>query len=1058
MYPQSIKQANLNRQNQRSRLPATTRAWLLGLLVLSLPIFNGSLLFFNSSPALAQTTQDRKAEAIRLLQQGIQQQQTSQFEAAIESYQQALGIYRAIKDRQGQGWSLGSLGSAYDSLGNYAKAIEYHQQALVIDQEIHDRQAEGADLGNLGLAYQHLGDYAKAIEYQQQQLVIAREIHDRQNEGSALDNLGIAYNFLGNYAKAIEYYQQALAIDQEIHDRNREGTALNNLGVAYKDLGNYTKAIEYAQQALMIAREIHDLKGEGMALGNLGIAYKSLGNYVEAIKYAQQELVIVQELHYRQGEGSALGNLGLAYQSLGNYAKAVEYAQQWLAIARETHNRRDEGYALGNLGLAYLSLGNYAKAIEYEQQVLMRSRVSLDRMSEGAALGNLGIAYGVLGNYAKAIEYEQQWLEIARAIHDRQGEGHALSNLGNAYDSLGKYVKSIEYYQQSLVIAREIHDRQGEGAVLGNLGNAYDSLGNYAKAIDYHQQLLAIAREIHDRQGEGAALGNLGRTYDSLGNYAKAIEYAQQSLTIRREIHDRQNEGFALNNLGAALLKSGDLSAAEKTLLEGIVVWESLRQRGVGSNDSNKVSIFESQARTYSALQQVLIAQNKPNAALEIAERGRARALVDLLVQRATEATDSKADETDKAKPPSAATAPPSIAQIQQTAKAQNATLVEYSIIYDDFKIDGKQQSKESAIYIWVISPNGQITFRSVDLKPLWQQQNLSLAELVTNSRKGIGVFDRGDRSDIEIALTPDGLHRLHEQQSRYLHQLHHLLIEPIADLLPKDPNDRVIFMPQESLFLIPFAALQDKTDQYLIQQHTISIAPAIQVLNLTHQQRQALSLTNALNALVVGNPSMPTVSIPGADAPLDLAKFQLPGAEKEAIAVAQTLNTAAFIGKQATKKAMMQQMPTARIIHLATHGLLDDFKGLGVPGAIALAPDGNGQPNDGLLTANDILGLKLTAELVVLSACNTGQGKLTGDGVIGLSRSLIAAGVPSVMVSLWSIPDAPTAGLMTEFYTNWQLKKLDKAQALRQAMLTTLKTHPNPRDWAAFTLIGEAQ
>jgi CHAT domain-containing protein len=145
--------------------------------------------------------------------------------------------------------------------------------------------------------------------------------------------------------------------------------------------------------------------------------------------------------------------------------------------------------------------------------------------------------------------------------------------------------------------------------------------------------------------------------------------------------------------------------------------------------------------------------------------------------------------------------------------------------------------------------------------------------------------------------------------------------------------------------------------------------------------------------------------------------------------------------------------MTQARIIHLATHGLLDDFTGQGVPGAIAVAPEGN---DKGLLTASEILDLKLNAELAVLSACDTGRGRITGDGVIGLSRSLIAAGVPSVIVSLWAVPDAPTASLMTEFYRNLQ-QNPDKAQALRNAKLTTRQQHPDPKDWAAFTLIGEA-
>ncbi|NES86989.1 MAG: CHAT domain-containing protein, partial [Moorea sp. SIO2B7] len=141
---------------------------------------------------------------------------------------------------------------------------------------------------------------------------------------------------------------------------------------------------------------------------------------------------------------------------------------------------------------------------------------------------------------------------------------------------------------------------------------------------------------------------------------------------------------------------------------------------------------------------------------------------------------------------------------------------------------------------------------------------------------------------------------------------------------------------------------------------------------------------------------------------------------------------------------------------HLATHGLLNDFKGQGLPGAIALAPDGTGKRNDGLLTANEIFDLKLKAELVVLSACDTGRGELTGDGVIGLSRALIQAGVPSIIVSLWAVDDASTAYLMQQVYQKWE-KTGDKAKALREAMLATKEQYRNPVYWAAFTLIGES-
>ncbi|HEY9607143.1 MAG TPA: CHAT domain-containing protein, partial [Allocoleopsis sp.] len=328
--------------------------------------------------------------------------------------------------------------------------------------------------------------------------------------------------------------------------------------------------------------------------------------------------------------------------------------------------------------------------------------------------------------------------------------------------------------------------------------------------------------------------------------------------------------------------------------------------------------------------------------------------------------------------------------------------------------------------------------FRRASLNP-----NTSLATLVTSSRESIGVRGRG--------LTADSS-EINPTQTNPLQQLYQLLIQPITDLLPKDPNQRVIFIPQKYLFFVPFGAIQAPTGKYLIEQHTILTAPAIQVLDLTHKQRQRVS---GKDNLVVGNPTMPSIPPEFGQAPQPLPS--LPGAEEEAKDIASLLNTKAITGNQATKAAILQRMSSAKIIHLATHGLLDDFKEyqqFRIPGAIALAPEGT---DDGFLTASEILNLKLSAELIVLSACDTGKGEITGDGVLGLSRALILAGVPSAIVSLWSIPDAPTAFLMTQFYRQMQ-QNPDKAQALRQAMLATLKLYPNPRNWAAFTLIGEAE
>jgi CHAT domain-containing protein len=969
---------------------------LVGLMMglVGLPPMAGSI---GIAAAEAQTTGSRQAEADRLFRQGLQQIQSSQFEAALQSWQQALVMYRELKYRTQEGAALGNLGVAYQSLENYSKAIDYQEQSLAIAREMKHREGEEKALGNLGVAYRFLGNYSKAIDYQEQSLAIAREMKHREGEEKALGNLGIAYQFLGNYSKAIDYQEQSLAIARELKIREDEGKALGNLANIYDALGDYGKVISYQAERLSIVRELKDSHEEAQILGYLGIAYYYLSDYAKAADYQQRSLAIFRELKDLRGEGGALGRLGDIFGVIGDFTKSFEYYQRYLAIAREIKDRQGEGRALEGLGQTFTSTGNYAEALKYQEQSLAITRELKDQRGEGRTLGHLGVIYRRLGNYGKAVSHYEQSLSIARKFRDKQAELVALSSLGIAYGALNNYLEALNYYEQGLTIAREIKSRNAESIVLSGLGSLYSQSGNYNRAIYYYEQSVVITRAIKDRQSQVALL-NLGTNYGFLGNHSKAIYYYEQGLAIARELKDPDAESNALHNLGSSLLQVNRLADSELALRLAISAQESLR---IGLVDANKVSLAETQASTYRILQKVLIRQNRPDAALEIAEQGRARAFAELLASRFQNKSIAEIQAIAK---------PPNLEAIRRIAKTQNATLVEYSII------------DSSTLYIWMIKPTGEITFRTTSLDP-----KVPITQLVENSRQSIAV--RGNSSN---AATPKG----------DLNQLHKLLIAPIAADLPKDPNQRIIFLPQGPLFLVPFAALQDDQGRYLIDQHTLSTAPSIQTLQLTREQAK-LAQTNG-NQLIVGDPTMPSFE--------NVQLGNLPGARQEAIAIAKLLNTQPLIGGQATKAAVVKQMPTAGLIHFATHGLLNNVPG-DVPGAIVFAAS---DQDNGLLSASEIFDLKIKADLVVLSACDTGRGAITGDGVIGLSRSLIAAGAPSIVVSLWAVNDSSTSLLMSEFYRNLKTNP-DKAQALRQATLTTKKNFPNPRDWAAFTLIGES-
>uniref|UniRef100_UPI0026095C1C CHAT domain-containing protein n=1 Tax=Mastigocoleus sp. MO_188.B34 TaxID=3036635 RepID=UPI0026095C1C len=527
---------------------------------------------------------------------------------------------------------------------------------------------------------------------------------------------------------------------------------------------------------------------------------------------------------------------------------------------------------------------------------------------------------------------------------------------------------------------------------------------------------------------------NLGNTYYRLGDYPKAIQYHHQSLAISKKIGNPLGQANSLNNLGFAHKQLKQYETAEKNFRQAILIWEDIRSYLRHKDDNFKISIFEEQARTYRLLQEVLVAQKQPQQALVISEQGRNRALVEILWRRINQKPEGKLI------PPA-----PNLAQIQQVARKQNATLVEYSIVFDH------------QLYIWVVPPHGEIQFRPVPLP-----KDISLQELVKITRENqLDIRGRGNDH------SPTKQNHSQDNSTNRLKQLHQILIKPIADLLPQDEEQRVIFIPHQELFLVPFVALQDEKGKYLIEKHTILTAPSIQALSLTEPKQQAQqkqntpTLPRGKEALIVGNPTMPKGGVGKELQPLP----QLPGAEKEANNIARKLSTKALIGDQATESTIVQKMASAKLIHLATHGLFDGTNAIGSPGAIALTPSGK---DDGFLTTVEIMerfGLpnqqKLQAELVVLSACDTGRGDIKGEGVVGLSRAFMASGVPTLVVSLWKVPDAQTATLMNHFYTNIYTHDMDKAKAMREAMLTMIRDNdgdPYPRNWAAFTVIGKAE
>jgi CHAT domain-containing protein/Tfp pilus assembly protein PilF len=808
---------------------------------------------------------------------------------------------------------------------------------------------------------------------------------------------------------------------------------LNNLlergRIEYKN-GNFLNSIQIIEKMLTILDKQGDLENKARVLADLGNCYFKLSKYSRAREIFQQSLNISRQMSNMSGEASMLVNLGNISRSLGDYPQALKYFQQALQIFTKTDAPIGQAVALGNLGTISMLLGDYPDALKYYQQSFQVYHEKGSTYGEGQVLNNIGLVYVELGDYPLATYYFQESLKVKNKNIDFHGNGSTLTNLGTTLLLQGKYSEALKYHQQALEIFQKVGDLNSEGAVLANIGDVRQVIGKHSEALDSYQQALKIFRKVGDRRGEAMAITAIGSLHYQLRQLPMAIDYLQQSSNLNDNI---------------------------RTNLQ----------------DKDKVSLLQTQINSYKLLSaaQLLSNRDSPDSLISI-ERGRARAFSDLLEQR-IQANPVTSSNTLN------------FAQIQTLARSRQATIVSYSILPDfDSKTVFSLRAtdyKGHKLLIHVINADGKLTSResflskdiTLDLLVKNSRSKLILSDkrrggveniALNNLKLGMQVRLKNDSSSTRrkiISIDPQQqlvtLQSLSQEPSAVndvvkisevfpakpsdLQQLHQLLIEPIVDLLPTNPLTPVILIPDGALYEVPFAALEDSRGRYLVDLHTISIAPSLAVLAQTAKLKQRNTSSAATLSLVIGNPNSYS----------DTQQFPpLKFSEDEARDIAKLFPSQLLLGSAATESAVKRWLPQSRIAHFATHGLLDRNSGLN--SAIVLTPS---EGNRGMLTARDVLDLDLHADLVVLSACKTGQGKITGDGVIGLSRSFISAGAASVIVSLWSVDDKATSVLMTDFYRQWRSGK-SKAQALRQAMLNTKAKYPDPYYWSSMSLYGE--
>jgi len=1019
------------------------------------------------------TAEDKRRVAAESLSLEAGQLKEGTLEAkrqGIEKYQKALELYRKAGDRRGEAETIKNIGEIHYYLGDAKKALEMFNVALPISQAIGARSQEAEMLVSIGTAYLEFGETQKALDKYNESLAIFQEIGDRRNAAITLYGLGTVYHSLGDLQKAMEKFNEALPIIQAVGDRSMEAITKGQIGLIYSLSGEIQKALDKYNETLPVRRALGDRSGEANMLHAIGLCYMQLGEMQKALDNYNEALTIKRALGDRREEASILSNIGSVYRSLGEAQKGLDKYNESLAIARAIGARSDEALMLNSIGAVYFSWGDLQKALEKHNETLRISRVIGNRYVEAIALHYIGRVYSRLGDKQKALENFNESLRIRGAIGDRGGEGAAIHNIGLVYYSLGERQKALEKFNEALSIWRVIGDPFAEADTLLWIARSEQKQGALPQARQSIEQAIGIIESMR----AGIRVSDLRASY-----FASRREYYESYIDILMEQH-RQNLAAGFDATAFAVSER----ARARSLLELLTESRIDVRQGVDSSLLERERSLQQLLNAKAAAQVALLSRKHTPAQADVAAKE--------ITSITTEYEELRAQIRARSPRYAALTQPQplSMKEIQRQVLDPDTLLMEYSL-------------GDDASYLFVVSPT------SITCHQLPKRAEI---EAVTRRVRDLLTAPQPQPSDTEAKYEA----RIKEAKESYWPQaavLSRMLLGPAVSQLG---GKRLLIVADGALQYLPFGALPapeverqgdgetrrqgdketrgrgDKENQEsavrnpqsaipipLIVKHEIVHLPSASALAVL--RRELAGRKPAAKAVAVL--ADPVFSADDArvksgakaqaseEAPTDLTRaindvrgelrrLLLTRDEAEAIlsVTPRTDGFGALDFRANRATATSDELSRYRIVHFATHGLLNS-EHPELSGVVLSLVDERGQPQDGFLRLHEIFNLRLPAELVVLSACQTGLGKeVKGEGLVGLTRGFMYAGAARVVASLWQVNDAATAELMKRFYRRMLKDGMRPAAALRAAQIEMWKKPQweSPFYWGGFALQGE--
>jgi len=749
-------------------------------------------------------------------------------------------------------------------------------------------------------------------------------------------------------------------------------------------------------------------------------------------------------------------------------------AMEAMGLVGETNKDWDRASrAYSEASVAAGTIGQLQKSVSHATKAVEMGQRARDPFLQASAILFLASAYQRLGQSQKEREWLQRGVEVAKEIKDYSKEvteARLYRQLGQNFLRQGEAQKAIEYISHSLqkMEARltwlknipKLRDRgnipqaiQGtEFQMVSNLdqlGTAYLRAGNPQEAIKAFERGMATSKGSGLKGPEEGSLSlGLGRAYLGQKDFPAALENFTKALQLAEGRRQTSLIQQASSGIGDVFLQTQREAEAVPYYKKAIDTIESTRS--LLESEEFRTSFFEDKGQIYGGIILAHLAAKNVDEAFNYNERARSRAFLDILGSKVQLARQGELIEEERALQAKISALKTKLAEQrseigeqerEETSRGRLRQELEAAQkAYTDFLAKVRKENKEQASLMnvepLILKQVQELLDPGVTVLEYFVPRGRAMLWVVEKDRVNVVRLSL-NRSELisKVAALRETIYQVGEKEKfkQASEELYRVLIEPA---LPHIRGKELLIIPHDVLHYLPYQTLLSSQGKYLIQDYPIHYLSSASLMQFTKEKKRA---TGGERALVMGNPSL------GDQA------YNLRFAEREAKEVARVYpKSEVYLKEQASKPRAVSLSPNFEMLHFAVHAELNEAD----PMASALLLAGEGK-DDGRLRVGEIFSLNLKAAMVVLSACETGLGKLSsGDEMVGLTRSFIYAGTPSIITTLWKVNDRASYELMREFYSN--LKTNKKSEALRQAQLKTMQEFPEPFFWAAYGLTGE--